>query len=373
MMCSARMDWSNSIKKPIVYAAIELSGKTWLVAIHSPVAEKISLHSLSGGQTTELLALFTRVRERAEAQCGSAVKLVCCYQAGYDGLWLQRWLTAQGIEAHVVDPASIQVNRRARRAKTDRRDAQSILRVRMADDHGESQVCSMVHAPTREQDEAKRPHRERQRLIQERIRHINPIKGLLATQGLRDFNPVRPDWQEQLGGLRGGDGTARAPHLGAEGRRECQRLHLVLDMIKTVEAERDASLEPAPQPQAERQIGLLQKLTGIGPAFASVLYREVFYRDFANRRQVASYVGLTPSPDQSGRVDHDQGISKAGNPRARTTALDVGSPPAPQRPDPMGPAAGRLNQGADPADHDYCPGPQADCGFVALFGRRSLR
>lgn len=323
MSCSAPVDCSNDIKKPVVYAAIELSGKTWLVAIHTPVAEKISLHSLSGGQPTELLALFTRVRERVEAQCGTSVEVVCCYEAGYDGFWLQRLLTSHGIATHVVDPASIQVNRRARRAKTDRLDAQSILRVLMAYCRGEPQVCSMVRVPSPEQEDAKRSHRERQRLVQERIQHVNRIKGLLASQGIRNFDPVRPGWPDRLAALRGGDGRALTPRLGAEVRRECQRLHLVLDMITTVEAERDADLDPAEQTQATSNIGLLQKLKGIGPAFASVLYREVFYRDFANRRQVASYVGLTPSPYQSGRVDHDQGISKAGNPRARTTALEL--------------------------------------------------
>ena len=288
------------------------------------MADKISLHSLAAGEVAGLLALFTRMRERAEAQCGTSVEVVCCYEAGYDGFWLQRLLAGHGIQTHVVDPASIQVNRRARRAKTDRLDAQSILRVLMAHHRGEPQVCSMVRVPTPEQEDAKRPHRERQRLIQERIRHVNRIKGLLATQGIRDFDPVRPDWQDRLAALRGADGTAPARHLAAEVRRECQRLHLVLDMIRTVEKERDACSEPAGrQPGGERNIDLLQKLKGVGPAFASVLYREVFYRDFANGREVASYVGLTPSPYRSGRLDHDQGISKAGNARARTTAIEL--------------------------------------------------
>ena len=164
-------------RKPVIYAAIELSGKTWLIAVHSPVVDKISLHSLAAGQVTELLALFTRMQERTEAQCGTSVEVVCCYEAGYDGFWLQRLLTGHNIQTHVVDPASIQVNRRARRAKTDRLDAQSILRVLMAHHRGEPQVCSMVRVPTPEEEDAKRPHRERERLIGERIRHVNRIHG----------------------------------------------------------------------------------------------------------------------------------------------------------------------------------------------------
>src|SRR5689334_10315936 len=154
---------ADAIRKPVIYAAIELSGKTWLVAVHSPVADKISLHSLAADEVVGLLALFTRARERAEAQCGTSVEVVCCYEAGYDGFWLQRLLAGHSVQTHVVDPASIQVNRRARRAKTDRLDAQSILRVLMAHHRGEPQVCSMVRVPTPEEEDAKRPHRDRQR------------------------------------------------------------------------------------------------------------------------------------------------------------------------------------------------------------------
>jgi transposase len=163
-----------------------------------------------------------------------------CYEAGYDGFWLHRVLEAHGIHTHVLDPASLQVNRRARRPKTDRIDADRMVRALIRHLRGEPEACSVIRVPSPEQEDARRLHRERDRLIAERVAHVNRVKGLCATQGIYDYQPLRSDRLKRLEKLRTGDGRALAPRLKAEIVREIKRLEVVLEMILTVEAERDA-------------------------------------------------------------------------------------------------------------------------------------
>jgi transposase len=223
-----------------------------------------------------------------------------------------------------MDPASIQVDRRARRVKTDAVDADALLRALMAFCRGEKKVCSMVRVPTRDEEDAKRLSREREQLIKERVRHVNRIKGLCATQGIYDYQPLKANRLERLDELRTGDGNPLPERLRNEIGRQLERLKLLLELIGTVEAERDAVVKAdKPASEADRRIRALAKLKGIGPEIATVLYNEVFYRQFANRRDVAAYVGLTPSLFASGDLRHDQGISKAGNPRARATMVEL--------------------------------------------------
>jgi len=164
--------------------------------------------------------------------------------------------------------------------------------------------------------------------MKERVQHIGRIKGPLATQGIRDFWPSRQDWAQQLKAAVTGDGRPLPPQLAAEIGRHCQRLALVNTMLKEIDAQRDAAVatttEPdSREPQGDGRIRHLVQLRGIGPQVATVLDREVFYRRFKNRRALGSYLGLTPSPFQSGSMDRDQGISKAGNPRARTVSIEL--------------------------------------------------
>jgi transposase len=307
-----------------LFVALELSSKTWVVATHVRSTDKISQHRVKGGDVASLLSLIDRLRMRAAGASAAAVTVSSCYEAGRDGFWLHRLLTQHGIRNHVVDPASIHVSRRARRAKTDRLDAEALVRVLMAYARGERKICSMVRVPTVAEEDAKRQHRERERLIAAKTAHVNRIKGLLATQGVIKTSPLRPDWPDLLKRLRTGDSHPIPPRLAAELIREWRRLRLVLEMIETVESERE-------QPQAESEVSaeagtkieLLRKLRGVGPIFATVLTREVFYRRFANRREVGSYIGLAPSPFNSGESRRDQGVSKAGNPRARATAIEL--------------------------------------------------
>src|SRR3954468_17137547 len=307
-----------------LFVALELSRATWRVALHAPLTNKVSQHRLDGGDADGLLALITRKRSQAEEKLGRPVRVVCCFEAGYDGFWLHRWLCARSIENRVLDAASLLVNRRARRAKTDRLDAAGLFRTLMALERGETQVCRVVHRPTPQHEDARRRRaalrrsRYRRRLVVERGQHANRIKALLMTQGIRDFEPTRRDWQERLDGVHTADGQPLAPCLRAELRRECQRLWQVIEMVAEIEAE----LREATQAK-DGTAARLTRLRGIGLAFATVLDQEVFFRDFRNRREVGGYLGLAPSPWQSGRVRRDQGIAKAGNPRARRTAIEL--------------------------------------------------
>jgi transposase len=305
-----------------VYVAIELSVSSWLVAARLPGAEKVRLHRIEGGDTAALLALIAELRLSAAKEQGGVAEVACCFEAGRDGFWLQRLLTTHSIAAHVLEPTSILVNRRARRAKTDRLDAEGMLRVLAAWLGGDRQVCSMVRVPTPEEEDAKRPHREREHLIQEKRRLESRIEALLFTQGIR-ARPSLRSWEHDMAALRTGDGRALPPLLRAELDRLRRRLVLVLELIREVEAERTAALAAATDDATVRKITALQRIRGIGANFAAVLGREVFYRSFANRRQLASYVGIAPTPHQSGGMDRDRRISRAGNSRARTTLIQL--------------------------------------------------
>ena len=301
-----------------LFVALELSRSTWLVALHSPLSDKVSQHRIEGGDVEGLLALIARKREQAQARLGRPLRVVSCFEAGYDGFWLHRWLCAHGLENRVLDAASLLVDRRAKRAKTDRLDAAGLLRTLRALERGEMQVCRVVHGPSPAQEDARRRSRERARLVVERGQPVSRIKGLLMTQGIRDFEPTRRDWPARLEALRTPDGQELAPCLRAEVLRECRRLWQVMEMVAEVEAEQKAVMD-AEDGHAAR----LTRLRGIGLTFATVLANEVFFRDFRNRREVGGYLGLAPSPWQSGGVRRDQGIAKAGNPRARRTAIEL--------------------------------------------------
>lgn len=308
-------------KPATLFVALELSKSTWLVAIHSPAADKISQHRLAGGDVTALLSLIERKRGEAEAALLRPVRVMSCYEAGYDGFWLHRLLCVQGIDNRVLDAASILVDRRFRRGKTDRLDVAALLRTLMALARGEPRVCREVRAPSVEQEDKRRRSRERARLVNERGQHLNRIKGLLMTQGVRDFAPARRDWRKRLDGLRTADSRELPPHLRQEIERECRRLWLVVEMIAEVEAEQRQAAETA---AAENPaVAQLSRLRGVGPTTANVLADEVFFRDFRNRRELAGYFGLVSSPWSSGAVNRDQGLAGSGNPRARRTALEL--------------------------------------------------
>ena len=287
---------------------------------------------------TALLALLAQLQSKASNRVSRPAPMIAIHEAGLDGFSVHRLLTANGVESHVVDPASIAVPRRKRRAKTDRIDGETLLRTLLAWRRGEPRVCSMVVPPSPEDDERRRLSRERQTLVVERTEHINRIKGLLSAQGITGYEPLRRDWRERLEELQTPDGRALPPQLKAAIMRERERMTLVARQITEVEATRDALLrsgreatapmEPQDEPTAAPALmasaaDLLMRLKGIGPEFAAVLSLEGFYRHFDNRRQLAAYAGLAPSPWQSGRITHEQGISATGNPRLRTAMIEL--------------------------------------------------
>lgn len=305
-----------------IHIAIELRVTSWLVAVRAPGADKSRLHRLEGGDTKALLALIVELRARASTKLGRAAKVACCFDAGRDGFWLHRLLTAQDIDTYVLEPTSILVNRRARRAKTDRLGAEGMLRVLARWLGGDQQVCSMVRVPTPAEEDAKRPHREREHLVQEKLRIENRIEALLFTQGIRGRPSLR-SWERDMAKLRTGDGRALPILMQAELNRLRRRLVLILELIREMESQRIDAQTATTEDATTRKIVALQHIRGIGANFSAVLVREVFYRSFDNRRQLASSVGIAPMPYQSGGMDRDRSISRAGNPRARTTMIQL--------------------------------------------------
>src|SRR5215469_13015744 len=306
-----------------IFVSLELSRSSWLITSLSPGGgEKMSKHTVRGGDVSGLLQRVAQLSEKARVRTGKVFRLIVIQEAGLDGFWIDRVLQNEEVESHVVDPASIATSRRRRRAKTDKIDGETLVRSLLAYKRGEPRVCAMVKLPTPDEEDRRHLCRERKALIAERVRHVNRIKGFLFSQGISGYQPLRRDRRQRLEELQTGDGRALPQHLKALVNRELDRLELLLKQIKTVEAARDALLaveqtaKPAPA-------AMLLAIRGIGPEFAAILWSEGLFRHFENRRQVAAYAGLAPTPWQSGAVDREQGVSKAGNPRLRTTLIQL--------------------------------------------------
>ncbi|WP_422075937.1 IS110 family transposase [Tranquillimonas rosea] len=308
-----------------VFVSLELSRSTWLItALVAPVSAKMSRHQVRGGDVPELLRRFADLQSAVRQRAGVTVPVVVIQEAGLDGFWIHRALVAAGIESHVVDPASIAVSRRHRRAKTDRIDGEALVRTLMAWRRGEPRVCAMVHVPTPEEEDRRRVCRELKSLIGERIRHVNRVKGVLFAQGIGDYEPRNRDRRDRLEELRTGDGRPLPHHLKALVLRELDIIELLNRQIETVKSERDALLaEMQTIGSTPTPVRMLLGLKGIGPGFAGALWSEGLFRNFQNRRQVAAYAGLAPTPWKSGTINHEQGVSKAGNPRLRAIAVEM--------------------------------------------------
>jgi transposase len=312
-----------------LFVSLELSRSTWLITSVSPGGgEKMSKHGVSAGNIAALLARLSELKQKAFERTGKSFQVIVIQEAGLDGFWIHRVLQSEGVESHVVDAASIATSRRRRRAKTDKIDGEALVRALLAYKRGEPRVCAMVRAPTPEDEDRRRLCRERKTLTNERVRHVNRIKGLLFSQGISDYEPLRRNRRQRLDELKTGDARPLPPHLKAQITRELDRLELLLEQIEAVEIERDALIS-AMKPEGMNAdavrwpLAMLTKLNGIGPEIAAILWSEGLYRSFANRRQVAAYAGLAPTPWQSGSVAREQGVSKAGNPRLRTTMLQL--------------------------------------------------
>ena len=319
-----------------IFISLELSRSKWLITSLVPGRRTEDVEAwVEAGDLAGLLARFWATPDKVWARTGIPYPIIVIQEAGLDGFWIHRALGQEGIESHVVDAASIAVSRRRRRAKTDKIDGEGLLRALLAFKRGEPRVCSMVRAPTPQDEDRRRICRERKTLIAERIRHVNRIKGLLFSQGIGDYEPLRRDRRRALEAVRTGDGRALGANMKAQIGRELDRLELLLGQIAAVEAERDAMLARRPRPRRRPCLRrrptattpaparMLMHLKGVGPESVAMLWTEALYRSFDNRRQIAAFVGLAGTPWQSGSIDHEQGVSKAGNQRLRTTMIQL--------------------------------------------------
>jgi transposase len=303
--------------------AIELSNASWVLAAQVPGLPRVKAKQAIAPTTAALLAAVASYRQRARAAGRNVERIIATYEASWSGFWLARWLTGHGVETHVIQPSSVPVDRRARRAKSDGIDAELLLRTLLAWLRGEPRVCSMVPIPDEADEDARRWVREREDLVGERVSLVNRIDAILATVGVREYNPLRRDRREHLDALRTALGVPLPPQARARILRMLDRLELVCAQIAELERERDAVLEEEAPDKAEEMIQQLATRRGIGVQSATVLVREAFVREFANGKALGSYAGLTATPFSSGGTEREQGIGKAGNRRLRTVMIEL--------------------------------------------------
>ena len=303
-------------------AVIEMSLSSWLVAGIVPGVERQPLKKLAVDESA-LLKLLHRWREEA-AKAGHRIKRIAvAFEAGRDGFWLARWLSARDIEAHVIHASSVAVSREHRRAKTDRLDTELLKRAFLGWLRGERDHCKMVAIPTTKDEDAKRPNRERESLVGEQSRIVNRMKAALIRLGIRGFNPKLKKAAERLEGLRTPEGEPIPPNTLAELRRDMERRRLVSDQIRQIEDARLERLKQAPNDGPHAMVRLLARVIGVGVETADMLVQEVLSRNMRDRRAVARYAGLTGSPDESGRKRREKGLARSGNARVRRGMIQL--------------------------------------------------
>lgn len=292
-------------------AVIEMSQSSWLVAAIIPGVERQPLKKLVPDEEG-LLRLLHRWRGEAEKVGRNINRIAVAYEAGRDGFWLARWLRAHGIEAYVIHPNSIAVSREHRRAKTDRLDTALLQRAFLGWLRGERNHCSMAAIPTLEEEDAKRPSREREHLVDERTRISNRIKATLARLGIRGFKPALRTAPDRLDRLRIPEGVPLPPNTLAELRREMAQLRLLAEQIHEIEAARCERLPQHPDEGTHPMVRLLAQIYGVGIETADMLVQELLSRNLRDRRAVARYGGLTGTPDESGSRRREKGWRAPG-------------------------------------------------------------
>lgn len=304
----------------VLYLSFELGSTEWKLAFTVGRGEKPRLRTLAAGDLRGVEQEIERARQRWGVPKGGRV--VSCYEAGRDGFWLHRFLLSRGVENLVVDSSSIEVNRRSRRAKTDRLDAQKLLMMLIRHDLGEEgRVFSVVRVPSVEQEAERQLHRDWEALKKERTLHRNRIQSLLVCHGI--FLKLNSAFGECLESLTLWDGSAAPAKLRERLKREWERLELVESQIAELNRQKKEAVAAASSASLQK-IQELAKLKGIGLTSAWVFVCEFFgWRQFRNRREVGALAGLVPMPYQSGSSDREQGISKAGNVRLRTMAIEI--------------------------------------------------
>ena len=303
-------------------AVVELSLSTWLVGGMVPGIERDPLKKLVPDEDG-LLKLLHRWRDEAVKAGHQINRMVVAFEAGRDGFWLARWLRCRGIEAYVIHPTSVAVSREHRRAKTDRLDIALLKRSLLGWLRGEKKHCSMAAIPTLEEEDAKRPNREREQLVGKRTGIVNRMKAALVRLGIRGFNPKLRKAPQQLATLRTPEGGVIPPNTLAELQREMAHLSFINEHIKQIEDARLIQLKQAPQHGSNAKVVQLGRINGIGIETADMLANEVFSRDLRDQRAVARYAGLTGSPDESGRRRREKGLAKAGNARVRRGMIQL--------------------------------------------------
>jgi len=306
--------------EPVLFMALELSDKAWKVGTTVGPGQKPRTKNVPSGKLKALKEEIRRAKRRFSL--AAEARVVSCYEAGREGFWIHRWLESEGVMNVVVDPASIDVNRRKRRAKTDRLDVFKLLSNLMRWWIGEEKVWSVVVVPSVRDEDARHFHRERQTLKKERTAHINRIKCLLKLHGI-GLKRVDGDFVEQLGGIRLHDGSSLPAQIRQRLGREYQRLVFVEEQIEILARQRREALRQS----TDGRIAKVRKLTqlrGVGDVGAWIIVMEILgWREFGNRRQLASLVGLTGTPSDSGDTSREQGIDKAGNALVRKILIEM--------------------------------------------------
>jgi transposase len=301
---------------------IDMGQSSWLVGSIVPGIDRHPLKRIEP-DAVDLLRLVQRWRDEAIKVGRPIARITLAFEAGRDGFWLARWLQARDIETYVIHATSVAVPREHRRAKTDRLDTELLKRVFLGWLRGEADHCRMVSIPTLEEEDAKRPNRERENLVGERTRIVNRMKGCLARLGIRNFKSTLRKASERLETLRTPEGRLLPDNTLAELRRDMARLRFVLDQIKEIEMARFHQLKQAPQKGANAMVRLLARVVGVGIETADMLVHEVLSRNLRDRRAVARYAGLTGSPDESGSKRRQKGLAKAGNARVRRGMIQL--------------------------------------------------
>ena len=303
-------------------AVIEMSLTSWLIAGILPGIERHPLKKLDVDEEG-LLQLLHRWRDEAINAGREISRIVLAFEAGRDGFWLARWLRARNIEAYVIHPNSVAVSREHRRAKTDRLDTELLKRAFLGWLRGESDHCSMAAIPTLEEEDARRPNRERENLLGERTRIVNRMKACLVRFGVRNFKPTLRKAPERLKTLRTPEGGPLPPNSFAELRRDMARLRFVMEQIREIEEARLQRLEHSPNEGLHPMVRLLARVIGVGIETADMLVHEILSRNLRDQRAVARYAGLTGSADESGKRRREKGLARAGNARVRRGMIQL--------------------------------------------------
>jgi len=310
------------VQDSTLVVVIEMALTSWLVAGMIPGVDREPLKKIAP-DPEELLQLLYRWRDEAIKAGREITRIAVAYETGRDSFWLARWLRARGIDAHVIHATSVAISREHRRAKTDRIDTAMLRRGFLGWLRGEPGHCSLAIVPTVAEEDAKRPHRERESLVQERTSTVNRMKSILIQFGVRNFNPVLRKASEKLDAVRTPEGIPLPHNAAAALRRHMERLRVIKEQIKAIERTRLQRLQRDPAGKMNAMVFLLVRIIGFGVETAEQLVHEILFRDLRDRKAVARYAGLTGSPDESGSKRREKGLSRSGNGRVRTILIQL--------------------------------------------------